>query len=299
MSRWTMPRACAAASASATRRASASALGRRRRPAREALGEVLAVEPLHREVGLAVRASCRARRSARSPGARARRARCASRAKRSASVGASRVQHLERDALAARAIARAVDGAHPAGAGEPLDLEAAVDQDPRLHPRILPGGAYGLVLQTAAPWRASDCASASASHRRGCTEMGRSVSSSVTHHPPRAPSRTWRVRGSALGRAKMPESILMVPRAFWRRACRRRPGSAPSAPTSSVRRVHVATKREGRAQPRRDVGIGRRIPCLPSTRPPTRRAPSCCSSTTPTPTSSRSPACSSPSSKTW
>ncbi len=52
-SRWTMPRACAAPSASATRVASRTASPIAERPAREAGCEVLAVEPLHGEEQLA------------------------------------------------------------------------------------------------------------------------------------------------------------------------------------------------------------------------------------------------------
>ena len=74
-SRWTMPRACAAAE----RLGDARARARRSRPTvsaprGEPLREVLALEPLHREVRLARGAERRARRSARCPGWTARRA---------------------------------------------------------------------------------------------------------------------------------------------------------------------------------------------------------------------------------
>ena len=50
MSRWTTPARCATPSASATRRSSPSAASDAEAPAREALGQGLALEPLHRQV---------------------------------------------------------------------------------------------------------------------------------------------------------------------------------------------------------------------------------------------------------
>ena len=52
---------------------------------------------------------------------------------REARLVALAVDDLERDDAAGQAILRAVDAAHPAGAGEALDLESVGDDDAGAH----------------------------------------------------------------------------------------------------------------------------------------------------------------------
>ena len=135
-SRWTTPRACAAPSASADAPTSATLSDDRERPALEARCEALALEPLHGEVELARPRRCRARRSARSPDARARRG-PAPRARTARRLLAAAAQELQRDDLAAHAVDRAVNGAHPARSGELLDHESLGDELTTTHTPML------------------------------------------------------------------------------------------------------------------------------------------------------------------
>ncbi len=98
----------------------------------EALGQGLAGEPLHGEVGVAVLRAA-VRDVPHHPGTRSVASACASRARRFESCEAGVLEDLEGDDLAGLEIARAEDVAHAAGARELHDLEPAVDDVSRSH----------------------------------------------------------------------------------------------------------------------------------------------------------------------
>ena len=94
------------------------------RPARDARGERLALEPLHRDVELAARAQPVVD-VAHDGGVAQRREHPRLAPEALQQLGAGAREQLERDRLAGLAIARAVDDAHAPLAGQALDLEAA------------------------------------------------------------------------------------------------------------------------------------------------------------------------------
>src|SRR5262249_22610570 len=118
--------------------------------AREARGERLAREPLHGEVGLAVRRHAMgdvahdARVHERGEGLR-----LPGEAERTA--GGHAGEDLERDRAAGEAVNRAVDMPHPAGRDGSLYLEAVGDDVPRAHGVISIGALRGEVYASADP----------------------------------------------------------------------------------------------------------------------------------------------------
>ena len=128
-------------------------LGDVERAAREAAIEVLALEPLHREELLALRRLA-VREVPDDPGVAELREHLGLR-RETVALALEPRRDLERDRRAAAAIARPPDHAHPALAGDGLDLEVLADDGAGLHRRTiaarracvdLPAGA------AASPW---------------------------------------------------------------------------------------------------------------------------------------------------
>ena len=149
MSRWMMPRWCAASSASATCDADVEQAVERQRIVRDAAIERLAVEQLHRDEVLAVRFFDRVDRADVRMIERARRPRLALEPLERRPVARQlRRQELQRDASSELRVLGLIDDAHPAAAestGDGVVENGFSDQDLETKPRT-----FGFVPQSGA-----------------------------------------------------------------------------------------------------------------------------------------------------